>query len=172
MGVYPRGMDTLDLGVTGMTCTACSGRVERKLNKVDGVEATVNFATETASISFDPSKVDSAALIDVVRGAGYDAFELSPDVPAETADGDGASISADPHEAARAREAADLRHRLIMSAVLTVPIVALSMIPALQFTYWQWAVLTMTTPVFFTGGAPFHRATWANLRQRDRKSVV
>ena len=165
MGVYPRGMDTLDLGVTGMTCTACSGRVERKLNKVDGVEATVNFATETASISFDPSKVDSAALIDVVRGAGYDAFELSPDVPAETADGDGASISADPHEAARAREAADLRHRLIMSAVLTVPIVALSMIPALQFTYWQWAVLTMTTPVFFTGGAPFHRATWANLRQ-------
>ncbi|MDO5512195.1 cation-translocating P-type ATPase [Corynebacterium sp.] len=156
-------MNSVDLGVTGMTCTACSGRVERKLNKVEGVEATVNFATETASISFDPDKVDRSALIEVVRGAGYDAFELAPEVPVE-ADDDGASISADPHEAARAREAADLKHRLIMSALLTVPIVALSMIPTLQFTHWQWAVLTMTTPVFFTGGAPFHRATWANLR--------
>mgnify|MGYP001056334188 CR=1 FL=1 len=154
-------MDTLDLGVTGMTCTACSGRVERKLNKVDGVEATVNFATESAAISYDPLKVDKNALIEVVRGAGYDAFEIAE----ETSGDEGASISEDPHEAAHRREADDLRHRLIMSAILTVPIVALSMIPAWQFTYWQWAVLTMTTPVFFTGGAPFHRATWANLRQ-------
>ena len=156
----------LDLGVTGMTCTACSGRVERKLNKVDGVDATVNFATESAAISYDPAKVDPGALIDVVRGAGYDAFELADDLPAPAAEGDeGASISETPHEAARRREAADLRQRLLMSAVLTVPIVLLSMIPALQFTNWQWAVLTMTTPVFFFGGAPFHKATWANLRQ-------
>ncbi|MDO5669783.1 MAG: heavy metal translocating P-type ATPase [Corynebacterium sp.] len=155
-------MDTLDLGVTGMTCTACSGRVERKLNKVDGVEATVNFATESAAISFDPAKVDKSTLIDVVRGAGYDAFEINKEAPTGS---EGASISEDPHETARRRDAADLKQRLIMSALLTVPIVALSMIPAWQFNHWQWAVLTMTTPVFFTGGAPFHRATWANLRQ-------
>ncbi|AJE34315.1 cation-transporting ATPase [Corynebacterium humireducens NBRC 106098 = DSM 45392] len=162
----------LDLGVTGMTCTACSGRVERKLNKVDGVEATVNFATESASISYDPAKVDPDALIDVVRGAGYDAFELADETAvtagtAETPAEEDAGAGESPHEAARRRESADLRQRLIMSAVLTVPIVLLSMIPALQFTNWQWAVLTMTTPVFFFGGAPFHRATWANLRQRS-----
>jgi len=162
----------LDLGVTGMTCTACSGRVERKLNKVDGVEATVNFATESASISYDPAKVDPDALIDVVRGAGYDAFELADETAvtagtAETPAEEDAGAGESPHEAARRRESADLRQRLIMSAVLTVPIVLLSMIPTLQFTNWQWAVLTMTTPVFFFGGAPFHRATWANLRQRS-----
>ena len=162
----------LDLGVTGMTCTACSGRVERKLNKVDGVEATVNFATESASISYDPAKVDPDALIDVVRGAGYDAFELADETAvtagtAETPAEEDAGAGESPHEAARRRESADLRQRLTMSAVLTVPIVLLSMIPTLQFTNWQWAVLTMTTPVFFFGGAPFHRATWANLRQRS-----
>ena len=156
----------LDLGVTGMTCTSCSSRVERKLNKVDGVDATVNYATESAAISYDPAKVNPDALIEVVREAGYDAFQLAadtPETPAES-DVDGASTSESPQEAARRREATDLRGRLIMSAVLTVPIVLLSMIPALQFTNWQWAVLTMTTPVFFFGGAPFHRATWTNLR--------
>ncbi|MDO5670750.1 MAG: heavy metal translocating P-type ATPase [Corynebacterium sp.] len=159
-------MNTIDLGVTGMTCTACSGRVERKLNKVEGVDATVNFATESASISYDPDLVDATDLIEVVRGAGYDAFELAADTPATVTEGeDGASISESPHEVARRREAADLKHRLIVSALLTVPIVLLSMIPALQFTNWQWAVLTMTTPVYFWGGAPFHRATWLNLRQ-------
>ncbi len=180
MGVYGEGMTQtqpaadlvrLDLGVTGMTCTSCSGRVERKLNKVEGVDATVNFATESASISYDPTKIDPDALIGVVRDAGYEAFELAdetvagPDGPAE--EDEGVSVSESPHEAARRRESADLRQRLLMSAVLTVPIVLLSMIPALQFTNWQWAVLTMTTPVFFFGGAPFHRATWANLKQRS-----
>ncbi|RSZ61445.1 cadmium-translocating P-type ATPase [Corynebacterium hylobatis] len=153
----------VDLGVTGMTCTACSGRVERKLNKVDGVEATVNFATESASISYDPARVGTTDLIEVVRDAGYDAFALAAEK--ETSGTEGASTSEDPHEAARRREAADLKHRLTVSALLTVPIVLLSMIPALQFTNWQWAVLTMTTPVFFWGGAPFHKATWLNLRQ-------
>ena len=154
----------VDLGVTGMTCTSCSARVERKLNKVEGVEATVNFATESASVSYDPAKIDPGSLIEVVRNAGYDAFEVAGEPAAEDAGIDGASISEDPHEAARRREAADLKHRLTISALLTVPIVLLSMIPALQFTNWQWAVLTMTTPVFFWGGAPFHRATFVNLR--------
>ena len=134
----------VDLGVTGMTCTSCSARVERKLNKVEGVEATVNFATESASVSYDPAKIDPGSLIEVVRNAGYDAFEVAGEPAAEDAGIDGASISEDPHEAARRREAADLKHRLTISALLTVPIVLLSMIPALQFTNWQWAVLTMT----------------------------
>jgi P-type Cu+ transporter len=153
----------VDLGVTGMTCTACSGRVERKLNKVEGVEATVNFATESASIAYDPARIAPADLIEVVRGAGYGAFALAEEK--DTAEVGEVSPSEDPHEAARRREAADLKHRLTVSALLTIPIVLLSMVPAWQFTNWQWAVLTMTTPVFFWGGAPFHKATWLNLRQ-------
>ena len=159
----------VDLGVTGMTCTSCSGRVERKLNKIDGVDAAVNFATESAAISYDPTKVDPETLISTVKGAGYDAFTLAgaDDVVVDTPTGSdvpGATSAQDPIEAARERETADLRHRLIISAILTVPVVLLSMIPALQFTYWQWAVLTMVTPIFFWGGAPFHKATWVNLK--------
>ena len=164
----------VDLGVTGMTCTSCSARVERKLNKLDGVDATVNYATESATISYDPAKVEPDVLIDTVRGAGYDAFTMGDDD--DNVDGDpiggsggvggsgGGSGSHDPIEAARERETADLKHRLIVSALLTVPVVLLSMVPALQFTNWQWAVLTMVTPIFFWGGAPFHRATLVNLR--------
>ena len=156
----------IDLGVTGMTCTSCSGRVERKLNKLDGVDATVNFATESASISFDPSKVDTDALIETVRGAGYDAFTMKndDDQAVDATSAGGGAGPRDQIEEARERETADLKHRLIVSAALTVPVVLLSMIPALQFTNWQWAVLTMVTPIFFWGGAPFHKATLANLR--------
>lgn len=158
----------VDLGVTGMTCTSCSARVERKLNKIDGVEATVNFATESASISFDPVKVDTGALIETVRGAGYDAFTMGKDddeaADAAATNGGGGAGPRDQIEEARERDTADLKHRLIVSAALTVPVVLLSMIPALQFTYWQWAVLTMVTPIFFWGGAPFHKATLSNLR--------
>ncbi|MDN5719989.1 MAG: heavy metal translocating P-type ATPase [Corynebacterium sp.] len=158
----------LDLGVTGMTCTSCSGRVERKLNKLDGVDATVNFATESASVDYDPSKADTTTLIDTVRGAGYDAFAMndegSADAGADDSDGPGGGGSADRTEAARDDEAADLKKRTIVSALITVPVVLLSMVPALQFDNWQWAVLTMVTPVYFWGGAPFHRATLVNLR--------
>ncbi|AGF73682.1 heavy metal translocating P-type ATPase [Corynebacterium halotolerans] len=160
----------IDLGVTGMTCTSCSSRVQRKLNKLDGVDASVNFATESASVRYDPGKTDPDRLIEVVRGAGYDAFAMAgaDDAPADTGDaGDVAPGAGDPQDqikAAREREADELKKRLIVSAILTVPITLLSMIPALQFTNWQWAVLTMATPVFFWGGAPFHRATLTNLR--------
>ncbi|NLD86309.1 MAG: cadmium-translocating P-type ATPase [Actinomycetales bacterium] len=165
----------VDLGVTGMTCTSCSGRVERKLNKIDGVDATVSFATESASISYDPGKVEQSQLIDTVKAAGYDAFTLAAPGGADESAGDvvvtpgtdttiDAARPQDRIDAAREREAADLRHRVTVSALLTVPVVLVSMIPALQFTYWQWAVLTMVTPIFFWGGAPFHKATWANLR--------
>ncbi|MEJ6550143.1 heavy metal translocating P-type ATPase [Corynebacterium sp. USCH3] len=159
----------LDLGVTGMTCTSCSNRVERKLNKLDGVEATVNFATESASVRYDPAKADADALIDTVRGAGYDAFTMAGDLEettddAQVADGGTGDSGQSRVDAARDSEAADLKKRTIISALITVPVVLLSMIPALQFDNWQWAVLTAVTPVYFWGGAPFHRATLANLR--------
>ncbi|MDN6705757.1 cation-translocating P-type ATPase [Corynebacterium glyciniphilum] len=167
----PVGLIDLDLGVTGMTCTSCSNRVERKLNKLDGVEATVNFATESASVRYDPAKADTSALIDTVRGAGYDAFTMSDDTEgASTGDtGDtgptgGQDSGQSRVDATRDSEAADLKKRMIISALITVPVVLVSMIPALQFENWQWAVLTAVTPVYFWGGAPFHRATLANLR--------
>lgn len=145
---------TLTLGITGMTCTSCSSRVERKLNKLDNVEATVNFATESASVSYDPATTTPADLIDVVEGAGYGAF---------TMDGEGEE-PASTAEDARESEASDILQRTLLSAALSLPVMLLSMVPALQFQHWQWACLMLTTLVYVIGGAPFHRATWANLK--------
>lgn len=146
----------LDLGVTGMTCTSCSSRVERKLNKVDGVEATVNFATESASVSYDPDTTTPADLIEVVEGAGYGAFTMGSEDDTES--------GTTPTESARDAEAADLLHRTVVSGALSLPLMVLSMVPALQFQHWQWACLVLATIVYIFGGAPFHRATWANLK--------
>ena len=145
---------SLTLGITGMTCTSCSSRVERKLNKLDNVEATVNFATESASVSYDPATTTPADLIDVVEGAGYGAFTMNGEgeEPASTA------------EDARESEASDILQRTLISAALSLPVMLLSMVPALQFQHWQWACLMLTTLVYVIGGAPFHRATWANLK--------
>lgn len=148
----------LDLGVSGMTCTSCSSRVERKLNKVDGVEATVNFATESASIEYDPSTSTPDSLIEVVRGAGYDAFALTEEQKADSEE------TANPVDEARAQEAKDLLRRTIISAAISTPIMVVSMLPALQFTNWQWAAAILATIVYIFGGAPFHEATWANLK--------
>ncbi|MFW9061450.1 heavy metal translocating P-type ATPase [Corynebacterium striatum] len=148
----------LDLGVSGMTCTSCSSRVERKLNKVDGVEATVNFATESASIEYDPSTSTPDSLIEVVRGAGYDAFTLMKEQEADSEE------TANPVDEARAQEAKDLLRRTIVSAAISTPIMVVSMLPALQFTNWQWAAAILATIVYIFGGAPFHKATWANLK--------
>lgn len=150
---------TIDLGVTGMTCTSCSGRVERKLNKVPGVTATVNFATEIASVQYDPATVQVSQLIDVVRGAGYDAFELATE-PEETTTEDTQNATT----AARDAHAEDLKKRLIISAVLSVPVLVLSMVPQLQFDNWQWLSFALIAPVFFYGGKPFHVAALKNLR--------
>ncbi|OFN35789.1 cation-translocating P-type ATPase [Corynebacterium sp. HMSC072A04] len=145
---------SLTLGITGMTCTSCSSRVERKLNKLDDVHATVNFATESASVSYDPATTTPADLIDVVEGAGYGAFTMNGEgeEPASTA------------EDARESEASDILQRTLISAALSLPVMLLSMVPALQFQHWQWACLMLTTLVYVIGGAPFHRATWANLK--------
>jgi Cu+-exporting ATPase len=133
----------IELAIGGMTCASCANRVERKLNKLDGVTASVNYATEKARVQA-PGGVDPAALIAQVEAAGYTAT-LPSDAPAvDEADG--------------------LRERLIGSALLAVPVVALSMVPAWQFTYWQWIVFALATPVVLWAAAPFHRAAWANLR--------
>lgn len=152
---------TIELGVTGMTCTSCSGRVQRKLNKLDGVEASVNFATETAQVSFDPAGVTSTQLIDVIRGAGYDAFILADE--AQGGVDNAPETAVDATEAARDHHAEELKNRLVYSAVLAIPVFAMSMIPALQFDNWQWLSFALASPVFFWGGAPFHKATLANL---------
>ncbi len=117
------------LGVTGMTCTSCSNRVERKLNKVAGVHAQVNFATEQAAVTYDPQATDVDELIAVVEGAGYGAFALG---------GEGAASPGeeDPVTAARDREARELARRTAWSAALSVPIMAVSMVPAWQFLHW------------------------------------
>ncbi|MDP0397623.1 heavy metal translocating P-type ATPase [Tsukamurella strandjordii] len=144
---------SVDLEIEGMTCASCANRIERKLNKLDGVTATVNFATEKAHVTA-PAGTDTAALIDAVQQAGYAAH-----VPAPAGEG------ADGEPSGRTHEPADaLRQRLLISAALTVPVIAMAMIPALQFDYWQWLSLTLAAPVVVWGALPFHRAAWTNLK--------
>ncbi len=148
----------LDVLIDGMTCTACAARIEKKLNRVEGVSALVNYATERAAIDFDPAVVDADRLLDTVRSLGYDAT-----LPASTAtsQGPGAGTEADPAAIAEATA----RRRLLGTAALTVPVVLLSMIPPLQFDNWQWLTLTLAAPVATWGAYPFHRAALKNLRQ-------
>jgi P-type Cu+ transporter len=142
----------LELPIEGMTCASCAVRVEKKLNKLEGVDATVNFATESAAVDFDPSSATPEALLDAVASAGYRArLPASPGV-----EGGGAESRRDP--------TAELRRRLLVSALLSAPVVVLTMVPPLQFDYWQWLALQLATPVVLWGGWPFHRAALANLR--------
>jgi Cu+-exporting ATPase len=136
-----------------MTCASCANRIERKLNKIDGVAATVNYATEKATVTV-PDGYDPAQLLAEVENAGYSAALPTPEKPAppgETGETD------DP-------ERVSLRHRLTGSVLLSVPVIAMAMIPTLQFTYWQWASLVLAAPVIVWAAWPFHRAAWANLR--------
>jgi P-type Cu+ transporter len=140
----------LELAIGGMTCASCAARIERKLNKVEGVSATVNYATEKASVVFPPA-MPAIDLVKVVEAAGYTA-ELPPEPDEEPV----AAQAVDP--------TASLRQRLLVSAVLTVPVIALAMIAPLQFTYWQWLSLALAGPVVVWGALPFHKAAVANLR--------
>ena len=134
-----------------MTCASCANRIERKLNKLEGVTATVNYATEKARINA-PAGYDPQALIAEVEKAGYTALPVrqQEDSTAEDDRPDGELLA--------------LKHRLVGSAVLTVPVIAMAMIPALQFTYWQWLSLTLAAPVVVWAGWPFHKAALTNLR--------
>ncbi|HET9998845.1 MAG TPA: heavy metal translocating P-type ATPase [Nocardioides sp.] len=143
------------LDIAGMTCASCAQRIERKLNKLDGVTASVSYATEKAVVAF-PDTLSAEDLVATVVAAGYAATPL-PVVRERPQPGTGAS---DRYEA----ELAALRQRLIVSAALTVPVVLMAMVPALQFEHWQWASLTLAAPVAVWGAWPFHRAAWANLR--------
>ncbi|WP_019201624.1 heavy metal translocating P-type ATPase [Tsukamurella paurometabola] len=140
-----------------MTCASCANRIERKLNGLDGVEATVNYATEKAKVHV-PEGFDAQALIDEVAKTGYSATLPRSSTPG--AGGPGAGVAGEDMDP----ELTSLRQRLIGSAVLAVPVVAMAMAPALQFTYWQWASLTLAAPVIVWGAYPFHRAAWMNLK--------
>ncbi|HZB48313.1 MAG TPA: heavy metal translocating P-type ATPase, partial [Mycobacteriales bacterium] len=140
---------------------SCAMRVEKKLNRLDGVTATVNYATEKAKVLV-PAGVEPADLITVVEQAGYTATLPAPPEPGPVlGPADGGSGGEEPAADDSTRS---LRQRLLVSAVLSVPVVVLAMVPALQFTYWQWLSLALAAPVVLYGGWPFHRATWANLR--------
>ena len=144
----------VDLVIEGMTCTSCAARIEKRLNKLDGVTATVNYATEQAKIRA-PDSVSTDDLITQVKSAGYTAR------PARTT---GPPSDDDDSSSDKVDETLPLRNRLITSAVLAVPVILLAMVPALQFDYWQWLSLTLAAPVVTWGAWPFHRAAWLNLR--------
>jgi len=151
----PRPLDVgIELEIGGMTCASCANRIERKLNKLDGISASVNYATEKARV-MAPEGYDPQQLVTTVEKAGYTAALPAP--PKERSEGEDAEESEDP-------ELRSLRQRLIGAALLTIPVIVLSMVPALQFTNWQWLVLTLTSPVVVWAAWPFHRAAAINLR--------
>ena len=143
-------MSEVDLRIEGMTCSSCAARIERKLNRLPGVEASVNYATEKAHVVL-PEGMTTADAIAVVEATGYRALAPEPAADELTSDSNGSEMDS-------------VRQRLVISTALTVPVVLMAMVPALQFTYWQWASLTLAAPVAVWGAWPFHRAAWLNLR--------
>ncbi|MFI6964456.1 heavy metal translocating P-type ATPase [Streptomyces sp. NPDC050255] len=144
----------VELAIGGMTCASCAARIEKKLNRMDGVEATVNYATEKAKVSYRGEDVSVQDLIATVEKTGYTAHEPAP--PVRGGDAPDGTVEAD--------ELRPLRQRLITAVLLAVPVIAMSMIPALQFDNWQWLSLTLTAPVVTYAAWPFHRAAWTNAR--------
>ncbi len=142
--------ERIELPIRGMTCASCATRVEKRLNGLEGVEASVNYATERASVQLaDDTSTSAEDLVAAVEQAGYEAIlPASPDAARHHAH--------DPVD--------DLRRRLIFAAIASLPLVVLGMLPALQFDYWQWISLQLATPVLFWAAYPFHRAAWVNLR--------
>jgi Cu+-exporting ATPase len=144
----------VELPISGMTCASCAARVERKLNKLDGVTATVNYAMERASVEYDPDLAQAEDLLGAVKAAGYQA--LLPAAEPEHGQHEHQDLSED--------ETATLRQRLIISAALSLPVLLMAMIPALQFDNWQWLSLTLASPVVVWGAWPFHKAAWENAK--------
>lgn len=142
----------IDIAIEGMTCASCAGRVEKSLNDVDGAEATVNFAMKRASVEFDPAETTPEALVKAVAKVGYTAH-----LPSDEHAGHD-------HEAHMHADADALRDRVIVSTILTAPVLLVSMIGAVQFDYWQWISLVLASIVVFWGGWPIHKATWVNIK--------
>ena len=135
------------LPIDGMSCAACAARIERTLNRLDGVQASVNYATERAAVEYDPARLTPSSLVEAVAGIGYEARL--------------------PHEAAARDDAsAGLRTRLVVSAALSVPVLVLGMAPGTAWGGRQWLALALATPVVLWGGRPFHHAAWTSLRHR------
>jgi Cu+-exporting ATPase len=153
MSATSAATERVELPISGMTCASCANRIERKLNKLEGVSASVNYATAKARVEFDPGAVAPEDLVEAVAAVGYRAS-----LPAE----EGAAATED--RAAEDDETAPLRRRLIVAALLSVPALLMAMIPALQFDNFQWLTLNLVTPVVLWAAWPFHRAAWANLR--------
>ncbi len=156
-GAAATGPDSgrVELAIGGMTCASCASRVERKLNKLPGVQASVNLATEKATVRY-PDGVTPDQLVDAVEQAGYTAsLPAPPPTSAESAAPDTAALDAPTRS---------LRNRVLVCAALSVPVIVLAMVPALQFTYWQWLSLTLAAPVVVWGAWPMHRAAARNLR--------
>ncbi|MEU3845010.1 heavy metal translocating P-type ATPase [Streptomyces sp. NPDC028635] len=147
------GTAEVELAIGGMTCASCAARIEKKLNRMDGVQAGVNYATEKAKVTFRED-IDVADLIATVEAIGYTAREPAPARPEP--------------EGGAARDAPDelrpLRQRLVTAVLLAGPVIAMAMVPALQFTYWQWLSLTLAVPVVTYAAWPFHKAAWTNAR--------
>ncbi|MET9515419.1 heavy metal translocating P-type ATPase [Streptomyces sp. NPDC002994] len=146
----------VELAIGGMTCASCAARIEKKLNRMDGVEATVNYATEKAKVTYRGEDVSVQDLIATVEATGYTAKEPPPVRAAPEPSAEEALTEAD--------ELRPLRQRLITATVLAVPVIAMAMVPALQIEFWQWLSLTLTAPVVTYAAWPFHRAAWTNAR--------
>ncbi|MFE5120435.1 heavy metal translocating P-type ATPase [Streptomyces sp. NPDC056669] len=154
------GPSQVQLAIGGMTCASCAARIEKKLNRLDGVTATVNFATEKAKVSYGAG-IEVADLIATVVKTGYTAEEPRPAVPEPRTPGATGTPETDRHGEAGPDP---LRHRMLVSLALSLPVVVLAMVPSLQFDNWQWLSLTLAAPVVVWGGAPFHKAAWTGLR--------
>lgn len=151
------GTAQVELAIGGMTCASCAARIEKKLNRMDGVEATVNYATEKAKVTFG-ADIDVADLIATVEATGYTAAEPAPP-RSETPGDDGPSDEEKADEELR-----PLRQRLVTAVSLAVPVIAMAMVPALQIEYWQWLSLTLAAPVVVYAAWPFHKAAWTNAK--------
>ncbi|MFJ5863607.1 heavy metal translocating P-type ATPase [Streptomyces parvus] len=156
------GTTAVELAIGGMTCASCAARIEKKLNRMDGVEATVNYATEKAKVTYAGADVSVEDLIATVEATGYTARPPAPPAAESAAPPPG---SGDTEQGATADDGlTTLRQRLITAVLLAVPVIAMAMIPALQFDYWQWLSLTLAAPVVTYAAWPFHRAAWTNAK--------
>ncbi|MFF8792679.1 heavy metal translocating P-type ATPase [Streptomyces globisporus] len=156
------GTTAVELAIGGMTCASCAARIEKKLNRMDGVEATVNYATEKAKVTYAGADVSVEDLIATVEATGYTARPPAPPAAGTAAPPPG---SGDTEQSASEDDGlTTLRQRLITAVLLAVPVIAMAMLPALQFDYWQWLSLTLAAPVVTYAAWPFHRAAWTNAK--------
>ncbi|MDX3336779.1 heavy metal translocating P-type ATPase [Streptomyces sp. ME02-6979.5a] len=164
------GTTAVELAIGGMTCASCAARIEKKLNRMDGVEATVNYATEKAKVTYQGAEVSVDDLIATVEATGYTARPPAPPAPPASSGSNGTETAGSAGTAGPAAEGAEddglttLRQRLVTAVLLSVPVIAMAMVPALQFDYWQWLSLTLAAPVVTYAAWPFHRAAWTNAK--------